>query len=173
MRGLLATAGFLLTLGSAAGAQAAPARDPSLTVFVVRHAERATDDPRDPNLSEAGHRRAAELARVLGDAGVTTLVASEYRRTQQTLAPLAASRGIATTVIGAGSMDSLVAFVRALPPGSRAVIASHSNLVHLIVDRLAGVRPTPLTDTEYDRLFVVTVTSHGTGSVVTLRFGER
>jgi hypothetical protein len=35
------------------------------TVAVVRHAERADDDPRDPHLSAAGHARAEALAEAL------------------------------------------------------------------------------------------------------------
>jgi len=168
---LLAT---LLLPASGVGARASiPALPPDpVTVFVVRHAEKATDDPRDPNLSEAGRQRAVELARVLGDAGVTALFASEYRRTQQTLAPLAQARGLTTTVIGAGAMDSLVARLVGLPPGSRAVVASHSNLVNLIVKQLSGVEVKPLTDADYDRLYVVTLTGQGTGTVTVLRYGE-
>ena len=36
----------------------------SITTFIlVRHAEKATDDPKDPNLSEAGLMRAQSLAK--------------------------------------------------------------------------------------------------------------
>ena len=58
------------------------------------------------------------------------------------------------------------------PDGSRAVVASHSNLVHLIVERLAGVKLTPLTDADYDRLVVVTL-QDGRGEVVVLKYGEK
>ena len=144
-----------------------------VTVFLVRHAEKATDDPRDPSLTEGGRGRAQELARVLADAGVTTFFASEFKRTQQTVAPLAATAGSQVTVIGAGSMDSLVTRLQAMPPGSRALIASHSNLVHLIVKRLTGATVKPLEDTDYDRLYVLTLNGKGTGSAVVLRYGTR
>jgi broad specificity phosphatase PhoE len=149
-----------------------PVAVPPITVFLVRHAEKATDDPRDPSLSEAGRRRAGELARVLSDGGVTALFATEYRRTRETLAPLAARTGLPTTIIGAGSLDSLVARLQALPPGSRVAVASHSNLVPLIVARLTGVEVKPLTDADYDRLYVVTLTGPGVGTAVVLRYGE-
>jgi hypothetical protein len=32
-------------------------------VVIVRHAEKATNDPKDPDLSQAGHARAETLAR--------------------------------------------------------------------------------------------------------------
>ena len=75
-------------------------------------------------------------------------------------------------MISATNLDSLVARLGSLPPGSRAVVASHSNLVHLIVERLSGVKVAPLTDVDYDRLAVVTVTGAGKGEAVVLRYGE-
>jgi broad specificity phosphatase PhoE len=143
-----------------------------VTVFVVRHAEKATDDPRDPVLTDAGRDRAKELARILGDAGVTTFFASEFKRTQLTVAPLATASGAQVTVVGAGAMDSLVTRLQALPPGSRALVASHSNLVHVIVQRLTGVSVKPLEDVDYDRLYVLTLNGKGTGTAVVLRYGS-
>ena len=142
-----------------------------ITVFVVRHAEKGPENP-DPSLSAEGHKRAEALARVLADARISAAFASEFKRTRETVAPLAAGGGFTTQVIPATALDSLVGRIRALPPGSRAVVASHSNLVHLIVQKLSGVTLTPLTDLDYDRLVVVTL-QDGRGEVVVLRYGER
>ena len=163
---------MLLPLGALPAVSQAPAANP-VTVFLVRHAEKATDDPRDPTLSDAGQKRAQELARVLADAGVTTFIATEFKRTRETVSPLAQLASSPVSVIGAASMDSLVTRLQSLPPGSRALVASHSNLVNLIVQRLTGATVTPLTDADYDRLYVLTLSGKGTGSAVVLRFGNR
>jgi broad specificity phosphatase PhoE len=147
------------------------AQDAPLTVFVVRHAEKGPENP-DPSLTEAGLRRAAALAKTLTDARVGALFASEFKRTQETLAPLARATGLTTVVVPAGTMDSLIARLRALPPGSRAVVSSHSNLVHLIVERLSGQQMPMLTDADYDRMVVVTVQGDGRGQAIVLRYGE-
>lgn len=147
------------------------AQDAQLTVFVVRHAEKGPENP-DPSLTEAGQRRATALAKTLTDARVGALFATEFKRTQETLAPLARTTGLTTTIVSAGKMDDLIAGLRALPPGSRAVVASHSNLVHLIVGRLSGQKMPMLTDADYDRLVMVMVTGDGTGQAVVLRYGE-
>lgn len=147
------------------------AQDPALTVFVVRHAEKGPETP-DPSLTDAGRRRADALARTLTDAHVTALFASEFKRTQETLAPLGKAAGVTVTVVNAGKMDDLIAKLRALPPGSRAVVATHSNLAHLIVERLTGQKIPPLTDLDYDRLMVATVQGDGKGQAVVLRYGE-
>ena len=71
---------LLLTAASHAAAQQA--------VIVVRHAEKADQTP-DTALSPKGRARAKALADLLRDAGVTHIVTSEYRRSQETAAPLA------------------------------------------------------------------------------------
>jgi len=148
-------------------AQAAP-----ITVFVVRHAEKGPENP-DPSLTPQGHQRATALARVLGDSHVTAVFASEFKRAQETVEPLAKFAGLTTAIVPAAMLDSLVVRLRALPPGSRVVVASHSNLVHLIVEKLSGVSVPPLADTDYDRLVVVTVIAGGRGDAVVLRYGEK
>jgi broad specificity phosphatase PhoE len=169
IRHLLAALTLILPVpvtGMAAQAPAAP-----VTVFVVRHAEKGPENP-DPSLSADGRKRAEALARVLRDARISAAFVSEFKRTRETVAPLAAAGELTIEAIPATALDSLVRRIRALPPGSRAVVASHSNLVHLIVEKLSGIKLTPLTDLDYDRLVVVTL-QEGRGEVVVLRYGEK
>lgn len=151
------------------------------TVVVVRHAEKATDDPRDPTLSEAGVERATDLATLLGASEVTHLFASEYKRTRLTLAPLAALAGADIHVVSARQPEGLVSALHALPRGSVAVVAGHSNTVPDIVARLGGEvrdlvesRGTKmLDDSSYDRAFVVTLWGQrDASSVLELRYGD-
>jgi broad specificity phosphatase PhoE len=162
----------LAVAGSPLRAQTAPPSPAPapLTVVVVRHAERP--EGQDPSLNEAGRRRATELIRVLRDFAPSALFVTEFKRTAETLAPLAAATGVAARVLPARDLDGLATAIQALSPGSHAVVASHSNLVHLIVERLSGVKVPELTDSDYDRLVVVTVTGPGRGAAVVLRYGE-
>ena len=96
----LAALGTLLVLtgGSPGRAGDSPGREPAgdgsevapgggaKIVFVVRHAEKRADDPRDPRLSRTGVERASALAAMLAHAGVTHLYSSEFRRTHETFA---------------------------------------------------------------------------------------
>jgi phosphohistidine phosphatase SixA len=159
-----------------------PAAGPGqVTVFLVRHAEKAKDDPRDPSLSEAGRRRASELARVLSDEPVTHLFSSEYKRTRDTLQPLAEARGIEVRLMPAGNGPELQRAILALPPGSVAVVAGHSNTVPAIAAGLGGEltgltpheRGDRLGDDEYDRLFVLVLTAEGRAvETLELRYGK-
>jgi phosphohistidine phosphatase SixA len=143
---------------------------PAATVIVVRHAERASGGmSTDVPLSAAGHSRAKELARVLKDAGVKTIITTDLQRTGQTAAPLAERLGIQATALPAKDLDGLVKHLKALGPEDVALVVGHSNTVPLIVERVGGIAVAPLADSEYDRLFVVNTT--GKPSVLALRFG--
>jgi len=67
-------------------------RRPVTTVILVRHAEKIID-PNNPDvdLSPAGQRRAQEIVRMFGDAGINAIYATQYKRTQQTVKPLGTS----------------------------------------------------------------------------------
>src|SRR5256714_4446556 len=70
-------------------------RRPVTTVILVRHAEKIID-PNNPDvdLSPAGQARAQEIVRMFGDAGINAIYATQYKRTQQTVKPLADKLGL-------------------------------------------------------------------------------
>ncbi len=143
--------------------------DPAVTVFIVRHAEKGSNGT-DPSLTDQGVARAAELGRLLRDAGIATIYVSQFKRTQETAVPLAKEIHQNPVIADAGRPDDLVASIKALPPGSRALVVTHSNLVPGIVEKLTGQKMGELTDSDYDRLYVVSLTSGG-GSVLYLHYG--
>jgi phosphohistidine phosphatase SixA len=148
------------------------------TILLVRHAEKGSDDPRDPSLSEEGVLRAVGLARMLGSAGVTHLFATEYKRTRQTLAPLGEAVGVDVHVVPAREPKALLSALESLPRNSVAVVAGHSNTVPGLVAALAPAsslakEPASLAleDDDYDRLFVVTQWSSERGATaIELRY---
>jgi len=147
-------------------AQAAPPAP--VTIFVVRHAERASTESDSP-LSEAGQARAERLAAMLADAGITHAFSTEFIRTKDTVAPVAARAGVTPTVVPARDMNALISALTALPPGARAVVAGHSNTINVIVGRLSSQEIPALDDSMYDRLYVVTLAG-GAASWVLMHF---
>lgn len=147
------TIAFLIGFSACApaSATAVPAGEPAATtaaatprpagkatvVFLVRHAEKASDGTKDPQLTPAGQARAECLARVLKGAEVTHIYATQLQRTQNTVAPLAVLAGVQIVVVEAGDNDALVEHLDGLPPGSVAVIAGHSNTVPAIAATIA------------------------------------
>ncbi len=57
------------------------------TVFIVRHAEKASSTG-DPSLNPAGRARAEQLIHVLAEAEIEAIYSTEYHRTQETAEPL-------------------------------------------------------------------------------------
>jgi phosphohistidine phosphatase SixA len=153
---------------------AAPAGAAPAVVLVVRHAEKEAVPAEDPPLTAVGRQRAAELARVVqawsaAGAPVRALFASEVKRTQQTLAPLAASTHVKVSVVNAKDIAALVKQVLAVD-GGVVVVAGHSNTVPGLIQALGGPPGIVIADAEFDRLFAIT----GAGSkalVVALRYG--
>jgi len=130
------------------------------TVFLVRHAERADASPgtkptagSDPDLSEAGHARAASLALALKDAGITAIYVTKYKRTHQTAAPLAKASGVTPTIIKGDDAATLVAALKTAK--GNVLVVGHSNTVPAVVKELGVSTPITIGDDEFDNLFVV------------------
>ncbi|MHB1328757.1 MAG: phosphoglycerate mutase family protein [Gemmatimonadales bacterium] len=162
--------GLLLTLVGLLWQPVPTAAQATTTVFVVRHAERASADTDSP-LSDVGRTRATALAHSLGKAGITAIFTSQFKRTQETAAPLAAATGVPAQTVDARDQEALVTAIAALPAGSRVVVVSHSNLVPVIATRLSGQAVPAMTEGEFDWLYQVTMTAPGSGTVIPLRYG--
>ena len=122
------------------------------TIFVVRHAERA-DAMKDPDLSEAGRGRAEALAKALRDANITAIYVTEFKRTQQTAAPLARALSITVTVLPAQDSAALIAKLRAL--NGNALVVGHGDTIPNLIKALGVSEPINIAENDYDNLFAV------------------
>lgn len=134
--------------------------DAAATFVIVRHAEKSTDDPRDPSLSETGTARARSLARLLADVPLSAAYATGLRRTQQTAQPAADARGIEITIYDAEiPATTLAAQLRTAHAHGTVLVVGHSNTVPDIVAALSGQPVDAMSDDQYDLVYRV-----GTGS---------
>ncbi|HET7458187.1 MAG TPA: histidine phosphatase family protein [Gemmatimonadaceae bacterium] len=160
---------------SPAPAAAAVAAGP--TVIVVRHAEKASAASDDPALSAAGEARAAALADLLGGGRVTGIVVTQFRRSRQTAAPLAARRGLTPIVVPAANPiaaheAAVAAAARgAGGPGDTVVVVAHSNTVAGIVHALGGAQLPDLCDRQYASIFTVAPQADGSVRVAQSTYG--
>ncbi|MDQ2974338.1 MAG: histidine phosphatase family protein [Acidobacteriota bacterium] len=148
---------------------------PSMTVILVRHAEKAIVPPenKDPDLSPAGLARAQELRRMFGDTGITAIYATQYKRTQQTVKPLAERLGLPVTKIDAKKTSDLVKQIRSRGAGQVIFIAGHNNSVPEIIAALGGPKLPIIPETEYDNLYILNVQSDGSAKLVKMKYGVR
>jgi len=125
---------------------------PVTTVVLVRHAEKQEGD--DPELTEAGRLRAQRLAAMLAELPVEVAFASQFRRTQATLAPLCAARGLKPRIVPAGAAKALVQQLQDFE-GRVAVVAAHSNTIPGLLVALGVDGDMAIEDEDYGNLFVV------------------
>lgn len=150
------------------------------TVYFVRHAEKAADPANDPPLTEDGHTRAQNLARLFAAAGLKAIYTSQFLRTKHTAAPLAQTLGLPLTEIPVG-MDTMTPNV--ISPqylkdvteriyanaGQSVLIVGHSNTIPALIKEFGGDIVPTIQDAEYGDLFVVTVYDKGKAKVAHLK----
>jgi len=123
-------------------------------IYFVRHAEKSTQPPRDPDLTESGLQRAESLARLLHTRDLAAIYSTDTRRTRQTGAPLSRRTGVPITIY---SNDTTQRFLyHLLDREQSALVIGHSNTVLSMLKEL-GLRPsvTEIPDNDYDNLFIV------------------
>ena len=147
---------------------------PPTILILVRHAEKKIVPPenKDPDLSPAGLARAEELVRMFSDAGVTAIYATQYKRTKQTVKPLADRLRLPVTQVEAKQTPELVKQIRARGAAQVVFIAGHNNTVPEIIAAMGGPQLPIIPETEYDNLYILTVHSDGTVTLLKMKYGS-
>ncbi|WP_299818926.1 phosphoglycerate mutase family protein [uncultured Pontibacter sp.] len=144
------------------------------TVYLVRHAEKDIANPsdQDPGLTPEGEVRAAALRAELEGQKIDVLYATKYKRTQNTLKPMAEARNLEINIYEAHDFNGLQKKIREEHPGKTVVVAGHSNTLLPLIEAFGIKRPiADIRDSQYDYLFKLTFTPDGTSAVETTRFG--
>lgn len=159
----------LAILALAGVAPALAAQTAPTVVYLVRHAETAPDGTRDPALSEAGRERAVQLAHVLSDAGIGRIHSTDLRRTRKTGGPVLELKGLELELYDPFDLTSFAARLRAA--GGRHLVLGHSNTTPALVEALGGEAGPAIAESEYDRLYILTLLPDGAASTTLLRYG--
>jgi phosphohistidine phosphatase SixA len=153
-----------------------PASARPAVVILVRHGEKQTVPPGNPALTAAGQSRADELARVVAAwtaAGgkLRAIFASDLRRTQQTIAPLAKASHMEVTVVGSKDTATLVQEILAVD-GGIVVVAGHTSTIPGIVKALGGPPDVAIDEDQFSFFFVLTDPGSPHASLVVMRYGQ-
>ena len=141
---------------------AALSQQPLRAVIVVRHGEKDTIPKENPPLSQAGRERARALADALRDAGVTTIITTQQRRTRETAAPLADALHLQTVSVATSpdarqhAREVAAAVERA---GGTVLIVDHQITLPLIVQDLGGPAVRTVCDVEFSNIYVLIPTA--------------
>lgn len=123
------------------------------TYYLVRHAEKTAEKP-DPALTPEGEQRAQDLAQRLANVPLTAIYSSDYKRTRDTAAPIAAAANLDVTIY---NPRDLKAFAKTLSSQKgHILIVGHSNTTPQLSALLGGPAGKPIVEaTEYDRFYVL------------------
>ncbi len=131
------------------------------TIILVRHAEKASatadDKTGDVDLSSEGRDRALRFAQVAKRFRPGEIFATAYRRTRQTVEPIAKIRGKEIQTYDPAKQSELIDLILR-GKTKRFVIAGHSNTVPLLANLLTKKELfKQLADTEYGVIYVIRI----------------
>ena len=146
------------------------------TVIFVRHAEKALTPEGDPGLSTAGQQRAAELARQLVDAdvvaGVDAIYSTSYRRTEETVQPVADALKLPIISYDASNTASIMDEIVRAHKGKIVLVVGHSNTLPALIGNMGASKKVPeIDENEYDNIYVVSIPWFGKTKTIRLRYG--
>lgn len=153
-----------------------------ITVYLIRHAERADEPRQDPPLTEKGNLRSQELTRILGDANVKAIITSQFLRTKQTGEPLSKKLNVPVTSISlslnpanprqiAEQSTAEVTNKILERAGESVLVIGHSNSIPDVIKMLGGDVVPVIDEKKFDDLFIVTVYAKGKAKVAHLKYG--
>ena len=162
--------GALVLVTSVAARAEPPCVTPPARVFVVRHAEKAKRPPGNPPLSAQGRERARALLRVLSGIEIDAIYATQYRRTQMTVQPLARALGLTIRVVKSGQTRRLARLLRCNHANQTVVVCGHSFTLPALLRRLGVDEKIHVRDSAYGDLYVLTYDSAGQPTLEMKRF---
>ena len=117
-------------------------------IFLLRHSEKSTGN--NPALTEQGQQRAKNIAQQLAIANPLQLFSTDYKRTQQTIAPLAKELALEVTIYNPKDLIQFASQLKQLK--GNAVVVGHSNTTPQLIKHLSGYRVN-IEEDEYNKLF--------------------
>ena len=138
-------------------------------IFLVRHAEQSLEGE-DPALTEAGRRRAAELAALLKDAGINAIYESGIRRTSETAKPLADALNIEPKQYSRTDISGFISRLRSQHAQDRVLIVSQSLRISRWLKAFGHSTEITITPRDYGDLFVIIPKGDGVPLVLRLHY---
>lgn len=132
------------------------------TVHVIRHFD-TPKDVQDAELTAGGRARADALVGWFADKPLDAIFVTPFRRSRQTIAPLAEARGIEPTTYEWKDQAATIARIRAA--GGSVLVVGHSNTVPDLVEALGGARPGPMVHEDFGDIWTLAAEETAKGRV--------
>jgi len=143
----------------------------AMTIFLVRHAEKASEGGRDPLLTKKGSERANRLSNILMEAGINKVYSTIYQRTQLTAKPTANNLETGMMIYDAKDLKGFAAKLQKEEKGNTILVVGHSNTTPNLVNLLIGeAQFETIDESDYGNLFVVSISGGGKSAVNLLKY---
>ena len=141
------------------------------TFILVRHAEKADDGTRNPPLTEIGAKRAMNIASMLEMQEVAALYSTPFKRTQETLQPLAEKKKLEVQSYDPYAKREWLSTLVEKHGNGIIVISGHSNTIPLLANALVGEEAfSQFDEKDYSNFIIITCDEVGKGKLLRLRF---
>jgi 2,3-bisphosphoglycerate-dependent phosphoglycerate mutase len=125
------------------------------TIVLVRHAEKVDGTSQDPELSAAGKERSQRLIKKVGRYRPKEIYSTDFKRTRDTVQPLAAKRHVQIQTYDPRDQKALAAKILA-SPNKRVLVSGHSNTIPGLANLLGKKELFKnLDDAEYGAIWVI------------------
>jgi broad specificity phosphatase PhoE len=157
-------------------ATAQPTSAEPTTIILVRHAEKAEGDAKDPGLTAQGQARAEALAEALADKKLRAIIVSDTRRARDTAEPTAKAQGLQPMVVstaggGEAHVKGVVNAIRKSQPGGTILVVGHSNTLAPIIEALGGPHVPALCEKQFAPMYVLEIREKAGPELATKAYG--
>ena len=134
----------------------------TLTTFIlIRHAEKGNDGTNDPDLSEAGKKRAIALVKLLKETKIDAIYSTAFKRTRNTVVQLAKEKSLTVKEYDGAKMEDVDAILKEFKGGT-IVLSGHSNTTPAIANYLIGRdQYKTFDDSAYGNVLVINIIEKG------------
>lgn len=137
-------------------------------IYLVRHAEVVyKNGNNDPSLTELGKERAEALKIVLKNEPITKILATSYKRTQETASPTAHFKRLSIDIedLNGNIVDEILSLQH-----EALLIASHSNTIPKILFQVGATKEEmpEISHSVFNHLFVLTIKEENNSKTISL-----
>jgi phosphohistidine phosphatase SixA len=138
--------------------------------YMIRHAEKEAEGE-NPGLNAKGQARAELIKTMLANTPLDAIYSTPFLRNRATVEPLASLKNLEITIYDPNDTPALLKSIFEKHPGGTILIVGHSNTVPGMVNTLIGEdKFENLSETEYQRLFIVAAAEYQKGTYSELNF---
>ncbi len=128
--------------------------DRSVTVYLIRHAEKGSGN--NPDLTLEGQTRAQQLAHFFEEIRLDDIYSTDTRRTLQTVEPLSQSQRLRVQKYEGDKLDQLTRRLLRGRKGRTYLVVGHADTTPKLAGLLTNSPPLPqFGDNDYDNLWMV------------------